>query len=90
MSGGGREEITLAGKIIKAEEKKKSLGLMISENMNWTDQVNETVRKCTFKLRSLQKLGGVVTAEQRKKLVDGGDNEQTVSASGGSEHRKKS
>ena len=42
--GGGSGEITLAGKEIKPEEKKKSLGLIISENMNWTDQVNETVR----------------------------------------------
>ena len=44
MLRGVSGEITLAGKEIKPEEKKKSLGLIISENMNWTDQVNETVR----------------------------------------------
>ena len=38
--------------------------------MNWTDHVNDTVRKCKFKLRSLQKLRGVVTEDQRKKLVE--------------------
>ena len=39
--------------------------------MNWTDHVNETVRKSKFKLRALKKLGGVVTEDQRKKLVEG-------------------
>ena len=42
--------------------------------------MNETVRKCKFKLRLLQKQGGVVTAEQRKKLVymGHGDQEEMV------------
>ena len=39
--------------------------------MNWTDHVNDTVRKCKFKLSSLQKLRGVMTEDQRKKLVEG-------------------
>ena len=64
-------ELTLAGKRIVTEERKKSLGLIVSQNMNWTDHVNDTVRKCKFKLRSLKKLGGVVTEDQRKKLVEG-------------------
>ena len=68
---GGNMELTLAGKRIVTEERKKSLGLIISQNMNWTDHVNDTVRKCKFKLRSLKKLGGVVTEDQRKKLVEG-------------------
>ena len=46
MRTGGDMEMELAGKVIKPEESKKSLGLLISENLNWTDQVNETVRKC--------------------------------------------
>ena len=71
IENGGSMAITLAGKRIATEEKKKSLGLIISQNMNWTDHVNETVRKCKFKLRSLKKLGGVVTEDQRKKLVEG-------------------
>ena len=33
--------------------------------------MNDTVRKCKFKLRSLKKLGGVVTEDQRKNLVEG-------------------
>ena len=64
-------EITPAGKRIKPEERKKTLGLIVSENLNWTDQVNDTVRKCKFKLRSLKKLGGVVSEDQRKRLVEG-------------------
>ena len=68
---GGNRELTLAGKQIKTEERKKSLGLIVSENMNCTDHVNDTVRKCKFKLRSLKKLGGVVTEDQRKRLVEG-------------------
>ena len=59
IENGGSMAITLAGKRIVTEEKKKSLGLIISQNMNWTDHVNDTVRKCKFKLRSLKKLGGV-------------------------------
>ena len=47
------------------------MGLIISQNMNWTDHVNETVRKCKFKIRSLKKLRGVVTEDQRKKLAEG-------------------
>ena len=38
---GGDMEIELAGKKIKPEERKKTLGLIVSENMNWTDQVND-------------------------------------------------
>ena len=71
IENGGNMAITLAGKKIFAEERKKSLGLIISQNMNWTDHVNETVRKCKFKIRSLKKLRGVVTEDQRKKLVEG-------------------
>ena len=71
IENGGNMAITLAGKRIVTEEKKKSLGLIISQNMNWTDHVNETVRKSKFKLRALKKLGGVVTEDQRKKLVEG-------------------
>ena len=63
---GGNMELTLAGKSIKTEERKKSLGLIVSQNMNWTYHV----RKCKFKLRSLKKLGGVVTEDQRNKLQD--------------------
>ena len=57
IENGGSMAITLAGKKIVTEEKKRSLGLIISQNMNWTDHVNETVRKCKFKIRSLKKLG---------------------------------
>ena len=71
VMNGGSLELTLAGKQIKMEERKKSLGLKVSNNLNWTDHVNDTVRKCKFKLRSLKKLGGVATEDQRKKLVEG-------------------
>ena len=54
-------EMELAGKVIKPEESKKSLGLLISENLNCTGQVNATMRKCKFKLRSLKRLKDVVT-----------------------------
>ena len=37
---GGSLELTLAGKRIKIEERKKSLGLLVSNNLNWTDHVN--------------------------------------------------
>ena len=71
VRGGGTRALELSGKMIEPETMKKSLGLIISENMNWTDQVNDTVRKCKFKLRSLKKLKGVVNKGQRKKLAEG-------------------
>ena len=71
LKGGGTRALELSGKEIKPETMKKSLGLIISENMNWTDQVNDTIRKCKYKLRSLKKLKGVVHKEQRKKLAEG-------------------
>ena len=71
LRGGGTRTLELSGKIIEPETMKKSLGLIISENMNWTDQVNDTIRKCKFKLRSLRKLKGVVNKCQRKKLAEG-------------------
>merc|ERR1719239_1829331 len=71
LKGGGARALELSGKEIKPEAMKKSLGLIISENMNWTDQVNDTTRRCKYKLRSLKKLKGVVHKEQRKKLAEG-------------------
>ena len=71
VKGGGARALELTGKIIEPETMKKSLGLIMSENMNWTDQVNNTIRKCKYKLRSLKKLNGVVDRGQRKKLAEG-------------------
>ena len=71
LKGGGTRALELSGKEIRPETMKKSLGLIISENMNWTDQVNDTTRRCKYKLRSLKKLKGVVHKEQRKKLAEG-------------------
>ena len=36
-----------------------------------SDALADTVMKCKFKLRSLKKLGGVVSEDQRKRLVEG-------------------
>ena len=70
MRSGGDTEMELAGKTVKPEENKKSLGAVISENMNWTAQVNIMVQRCKFKLRSLKKLKGVVTEDHRRNLAE--------------------
>ena len=44
--------------------------LVSSDALADTNNVNDTVRKCKFKLRSLKKLGGVVSEDQRKRLVE--------------------
>ena len=44
--------------------------LVSSDALADTNNVNDTVRKCKFKLRSLKKLGGVVSEAQRKRLVE--------------------
>ena len=45
--------------------------LVSSDALADTNNVNDTVMKCKFKLRSLKKLGGVMTEDQRKNLVEG-------------------
>ena len=49
----------------------KSLRLIISEDMNWTEEVDTRLAKCSHKLRSMMRLRGVVTMEQRKTLAEG-------------------
>ena len=71
LEGGGRRTLMLAGEMIKPTNKAKSLGLIISEDMNWTDEVDSRVTKCSHKLRSLMRLRGVATMEQRKTLAEG-------------------
>ena len=44
--------------------------LVSSDALADTNNVNDTVMKCKFKLRSLKKLGGVVSEDQRKRLVE--------------------
>ena len=65
VKGGGARALELTGKIIEPETMKKSLGLIISENMNWTDQVNDTIRKCKYK-RCIHRLLMFTNAEVHK------------------------
>ena len=39
LEGGGRRKLMLAGEAIEPKSKVKSLGLLLSEDMNWTDEV---------------------------------------------------
>jgi len=71
IEGGGERTLTLAGETITPKSKAKSLGLIISEDMNWTDEVETRIAKCSLKLRSLMRLKGVVSQEQRKTLAQG-------------------
>ena len=71
LEGGGSRTVNLAGEVIKPAPKAKSLGQIISEDMNWTDEVDTRLAKCSHKLRSMMRLRGVVTMEQRKVLAEG-------------------
>ena len=71
IEGGGERTLTLAGETITPKSKAKSLGLIISEDMNWTDEVETRIAKCSLKLRSLMRLKGVVNQDQRKTLAQG-------------------
>ena len=71
LEGGGRRTLTLAGEKIEPKPKAKSLGLVISEDMNWTDEVEARLAKCSLKLRSLMRLKGIASQEQRKTLAQG-------------------
>ena len=71
LEGGGRRRLTLAGEEIVPKPKAKSLGLVISEDMNWTDEVEARLAKCSHKLRSLMRLKGIASQEQKKTLAQG-------------------
>ena len=63
--------MTLAGEKIEPKSKAKSLGLVISEDMNWTEEVEARLAKCSHKLRSLMRLKGIASQDQRKTLAQG-------------------
>ena len=71
MGALGSRTLKLAGEVIQPAPKAKSLGLIISEDMNWTDQVDTRLAKCSHKLRSMMRLRGVVTMDQQKVLAEG-------------------
>ena len=70
------EAAQAAQKMIKPEEMNMLLCLMISENMNWTDYVDDTLRNCRYQLRS-RRSKGFRRREQREKLAERGDTQQT-------------
>ena len=58
-AGGGREnlesEIVVCGERVKSVKVGKTLGLLVSHDMTWKDQVDKTVKSCQEKLRGLWK-----------------------------------
>ena len=70
------EAAQAAQKMIKPEDMNMLLCFMISENMNWTDHVNDTLRNCRYQLRS-RRSKGFRRREQREKLAERGDTQQT-------------
>ena len=63
--------LRLAGETVETKSKAKSLGLLLSEDMNWTDEVESRLAKCSRKLRSLMRLKGIASQAQRKSLAQG-------------------
>ena len=71
LEGGGKRTLMLASETIETKSKAKSLGLLLSEDMNWTDEVESRLAKCSHKLRSLMRLKGIASQAQRKSLAQG-------------------
>jgi hypothetical protein len=62
-------QINLGGSQIAGFVKVKSLGLIINQNLTWSDQINKICRNVFFKLKRLWPMAHFTPIETRKKLV---------------------
>ena len=64
-------EIKVCGEKVKSKQVGKSLGLLVSSNMSWKDQVDKVVQSCKEKQRGLWKCTDLLKKEQRKTKAEG-------------------
>ena len=64
-------EIVVCGEKVKSVKVGKALGLLVSHDMTWKDQVDKTVKSCQDKLRGLWKCTEYLKQHQRKVKAEG-------------------
>ena len=64
-------QISICGKVVKNVKKGKVLGLIVSDDLSWRDQVDKVVKSCTAKLSGLWRCTSVLNEQQRKIKAEG-------------------
>ena len=64
-------EIVICGERVKSVKVGKALGLLVSSDITWREQVEKTVKSCQEKLRGLWKCTAYLTQQQRKVKAEG-------------------
>ena len=63
--------IVVCGEQVKSVKVGKALGLLVSDDMTWKEQVGKTVKSCQEKLRGLWKCTELLKQHQRKVKAEG-------------------
>ena len=66
-----RSEIEICGEKVKSTKTGKCLGLTITDDLTWRDQVNKTVKSCNSKQSGLWKCTALLRQDQRKTKAEG-------------------
>ena len=64
-------EIVVCGERVKNVKVGKALGLLVSDDLTWRDQVDKTVKSCQEKMRGLWKCTPFLKQHQRKVKAEG-------------------
>ena len=64
-------EIIVCGERVKSVKVGKALGILVSDDLMWKDQVNKVVKSCQEKLRGLWKCTEFLKQQQRKVKAEG-------------------
>ena len=87
LEGGGSRTLKLAGEVIQPAPKAKSLGLIILEDMNWTDEVDIGKMQPQTEVNDEAKRSGYNGPKEG--ISRGGDIKQAEPALRGDKHGKK-
>ena len=64
-------EIVVCGERVRSSETGKCLGLILSNDLTWQNQVDKVVKSCSSKLSGLWKCTGLLRKDQRKVKAEG-------------------
>ena len=61
-----KSQIKICGQVVKNVKKGKVLGLIVSDDLSWRDQVDKVTKSCTTKLSGLWRCTSILREHQRK------------------------
>ena len=64
-------EVVVCGEVVKSVKVKKALGLLVSNDLTWKDQVEKMVKSCQEKMTGLWKCTDYLDKYQRKVKAEG-------------------